>query len=190
MAYDGIEVELKVMLEPREAESLARRLSEIGERVDARHQVDDYYSPVTRSFLDAEFPFEWLSLRARDGKSVLNYKHFHPEGAEKHTHCDEWETEVDRPDELERILDALGISRVVRVEKRRTTYRLPGFEIALDEVVDLGDFIEIEATIDQGGVDETREALLRLASDLGLRLEETDLRGYPYQLLARMGLVK
>lgn len=107
------------------------------------------------------------------------------------THCDEFETEVTNRGRLEKILASLNFQTLITVHKERTTYRYQDeFEIALDTVKDLGNFIEIEALKDFGGITATRKAVEEFAKNLGLNLANQDLRGYPYLLMKKFGLIK
>ena len=63
-------------------------------------------------------------------------------------------------------------------------------EIALDKVRELGHFIEIEAKKNFGSIEATREKLFQFAKDLGIDITKTDLRGYPFLLMEKKGLIK
>lgn len=154
-------------------------------------QVDEYFTPQHRNFLAPVFPFEWLSLRKRGDKILLNYKHYFPENVEVHDYCDELEIEIQQPEKLKKTFTALNFRSLVIVKKARETYIYQDqFEIALDQVKSLGYFIEIEALKDFGGVKETKKELLRLAKRFGLDHTRADKRGYPYLMLRQRGLVK
>ena len=171
---------------PIEADSdVKSRVKQVASFKGKVHQVDEYFTPVHRDFLSVRFPFEWLSIRKRGNKSILNYKHFHPEGAEVHTHCDEVEVEVTSPDRLKRIFTSLDMRSLVIVEKDREIYSTDEFEIALDDVRGLGSFIEIEAVKGFSSVEAARRRLLRFAESLGLDIDKEDKRGYPYLLLEK-----
>ena len=62
------------------------------------------------------------------------------------------------------------------------------FEIALDDIKDLGHFIEIEAIRESGSVEETRKRLFEFAEQLDIDISKTQKRGYPYLLMKKMGL--
>ncbi|MDZ4206096.1 MAG: class IV adenylate cyclase, partial [Patescibacteria group bacterium] len=55
----------------------------------------------------------------------------------------EYETEVKDPREMDRILRALGWNPIVEVNKIRRTGKLGNYEICLDKVERLGNFIEL-----------------------------------------------
>ncbi len=190
MASNDIEVEIKLPLDEKAFARVREQLQKTARFVGSTGQVDDYFTPAHRNFVAPRFPFEWLSLRRRGGKAILNYKHWHPEGAEVTTHCDEFETEIMNPEKLEKMFLSLDMRKLATIDKQRETYDLDGeFEIALDTVKELGRFIEIEAMRDMGGIAATRERLLTLARDLGLDPAGEDRRGYPFLLMRKKGLL-
>lgn len=187
MAFDNKEIEVKLEIDAEEHQRLKGLLDEEAEFVSEGTQRDVYMSPRDDNFFDEEFPYKWLSLRSRDGRYILNYKHYYPEGAERHTYCDEYETDVTEPDRMMDILGALGVKKVVEVVKRRLKYVYKGdFEVVLDEVDELGHFIEIEALKDLGGIEETRRRVMGVIQDLGVTEYRQDLRGYPFLMLEKL----
>jgi adenylate cyclase class 2 len=191
MAADNVEVEIKIQLDERSFDSLGKKLKGIAQFVKSAHQKDEYFNPPDRDFLEPKFPFEWLSIRERGDKTILSYKHYRPEDVQVATHCDEYETEVAKPEGLRRMFSSLGFRSIVIVEKRRDTY-LYGeeFEIALDELPGIGKFVEIEAMKDMGGVEKTREQLFEFARKLGLNPDESDKRGYPFLVMEKKGTLR
>lgn len=57
------------------------------------------------------------------------------------------------------------------------------YEVALDYVKDLGYFIEIEVKKYDKEPMQEYDALLRVAKNLNLNLDNIDKRGYPYHLI-------
>lgn len=183
MAFDNKEIEIKIAVDTESYMRIQAWLEEHTVKQGTKHQVDTYYTRPDRDFMAEQYPYEWLSIRRRGGKALINYKHFYPEQEEIHAYGDEFETMIDDPEKTERIFRALGMRELVTVEKTRTTYLLDdAFEIAVDDVIHLGTFIEIEALKDFGGVDETRAALRNIVDRLGLQETTPDERGYVYHL--------
>lgn len=153
--------------------------------------IDRYYVPAHRNFIDVEHPFEWLRVREMDGKAILNYKHFHPENQKIFKYCDEFETGIENRDQLTKILLALDFEEIVTVKKTRKAFLYAyDFEVALDDVSELGHFVEIESKKDFGGVDLTRIEVGDIARRLMLDPLQADHRGYPYLLMVKKGLIK
>lgn len=92
-------------------------------------------------------------------------------------YCDEYEVEIDDEDNLNKIFLILGLEEIALVDKKRKTYIYQDkYEIALDAVEKLGNFIEIEVKkYDASAIQEYNE-LLKLAK----HLNNIDKRGYPY----------
>ncbi len=191
MASGGKEVEIKLPVDQDSFLGVKDKIKDIAEFKKTVKQKDEYLTPSHRNFLDVKFPFEWLSIRERGDKAILNYKHFHPENVETFTHCDEFETEIQDLDKLKGMFSALNFQSLVVVDKERDVYVYKDeFEVALDSVKDLGFFVEIEALKDFGSVEETREKLFEFAKSLSLNIDNPDKRGYPYLLMEKNGLIK
>lgn len=190
MAHNNQEIELKLPLTKSEFQAAMRKLAKIAKFVKFSRHVDDYLTPIKKSFLDVKYPYEWLTIRKRDGKVIFNYKHWYPENTKYTTHCDEYETEVQDSAQLERILKALNFKKFVTVAKKRHIYNYhDSLEIALDEVKDLGFFIEVETIKDFGTVKKAQEEILNFTKSIGLKRTKTVPGGYGAELLRRKGLL-
>jgi len=185
------EVELKFKLETNLFFKIKERMKQIAKFVKVSEQTDDYFTPAHRNFVDRKFPFEWLRIRKVGETGILNYKHFYPENAEVNTHCDEFETRVENVGQLEKILSILNFRKLVTIENKREIYMYNDeFEISLDSIKDLGQFIEIETKKNFGSVDKAREKLFEFAESLGIDVSKFDKRGYPYLMMENKGLIK
>lgn len=191
MAFNDQEIELKFPLTSKKYAEIRGKVKSLAKFSGSSHQVDRYYSPRVKSFLAPKYPYEWLSLRERGRKVSLNYKHWYPEGARNTTHCDEYEIEVENSQKMAKILKALKFSSIITVDKKRETYiYLNKLEIALDDVADLGFFIEIEAVKDFGGVVQGRQEILKFVRKLDLYEAMTVPGGYALALLKKKRQVK
>lgn len=185
MASNNTEIEIKIPVSETKFFEIKEKLKASAKFIKHTEQKDKYYTPSHRDFILEKYPFEWLSIRERGGKNTLNYKHYYPERAETNTHCDEYETEITDLKQVEKILKALNFNELVTVNKKRDTYELGTFEIALDTVEELGYFIEVEATKHEDTIEKTRNALFEFAKTLGLKNEEADKQGYPYLIMKK-----
>jgi len=185
------EIEIKIPLSEETFPKIKERLKKNSRFVKNLPQVDEYFTPMHRNFVEPEYPYEWLSIRRRGDKVILNYKHYYPENTEVTTHCDEFETQIQDVNQLDKIFSTLNFRKLVTVEKEREVYIYNNeFEIALDVVKELGYFVEIEAIKDFGSVEVTREKLFEFAKSLGIDISKIDKRGYPFLLMKKKGLIK
>ena len=188
---DNIEIEIKIRIDEPNYETCKAFLSANAKFINSSQEIDQYLSPSHRNFLAPEFPYEWLRLREKNSKIVLNYKHWYPENAENSTHCDEFETTVSNSDSLLKIFEALGVKPLIIVDKIREKFIYKDeFEISLDFVKELGRFVEIEYVGKTNSIDEAQNKLFDIAKSLNLDLSRRDNRGYPYLMLEQVGQLK
>lgn len=186
MVNKDIEIELKFPLKnPKEVIEFLNKHAQLKSK--NVFQRDTYFTPAHRDFLNVKFPFEWLRLRESDKGASLNYKHFYPENAEKTDYCDEFETKIDNPQAVKKIFDSLNFKKAVIVEKSRTTWLFEDVEIAIDDVKELGSFIELETTTHFDDPRKGKEYLYKFLKKLNADVGEEDIRGYPFRILEKQG---
>ena len=176
-----LETEIKIRLNEKEFKYLRSFMASNAKYLKTTNQVDTYYNPKHRSFIEEDEITEWLRIGKRGGKTILNYKHWYD-----NKYCDEYEVELDNDENMDRILSILGLERIAVVDKERSTYFYKDkYEVALDKVESLGYFIEIEVKEYDKGIDPSKEydALLKVARELNLDLNNIDKRGYPYHII-------
>lgn len=184
MAHNDIEIEVKFPLKntPRVRAFLEQKAE--GLKADVV-QKDTYYIPAHRDFLAPEYPFEWPRLRETSRGASMNYKHFHPENTKVTEYCDEFETALENPASAAKIFAALDMKPAIVVNKSRSTWLYMDVEIAIDDVDELGSFIELEATTPFATPEEGTKYLHSVLEELGAELGAQDFRGYPYLLLEK-----
>lgn len=189
MAFNYQEIELKLPLTKLQFQSILKRLNKDAKPLGGSNHKDHYFTPKRESFLKAKYPYEWLTVRERDGKILLNYKHWYPVNTKYTTHCDEYETIVANAEQAIKILEALNFEQFIVVEKVRNTFNFQAkFEIAMDRVKGLGYFIEVETIKDFGSVEKARDEILQFTKSLGLSRTKTVPGGYAAALMRKKGI--
>lgn len=150
-------------------------------------QKDTYYNAPHRDFVSVKYPFEWLRIRETQKGFSLDYKHFHPENVKVTDYCDEFETKVENVESLKKIMQNLNFKELICVDKNRSTWIFKDVEIAIDDVKELGNFIELELKKEVDNPKEGKEYLYKILDELNAKVGEEDLRGYPFKLLANKG---
>ncbi len=175
-----IEVEVKArVIDPKLAERsiVALGASPIG--IEA--QADTYYSAPYRDFAKTD---EALRIRVQDDKYFLTYKGPKMDTVSKTRK--EYEVEVNDVNCIGDILSSLGFTPVATIVKKRKKYRLGNFIISLDEVRNLGDFMEIEVCLrDSKSHEEKVESIFRLFEKLGIKRDESIRKSYLEMILER-----
>ncbi|WP_166827968.1 class IV adenylate cyclase [Thalassoroseus pseudoceratinae] len=180
------EVELKFPL--TNVEDVQRRLADLGARPDKTcEQVDTYFAHPQRDFATTD---EALRVRRQGNDVCITYKGRRDPGPVKSRR--EIELPVGAGDEhsaseLADLLTLLGFQAVHDVVKHREFYQLHWqdrqLEICLDQVQDLGDFLEIETLADEADRDAAAAVVLSLAKHL--ELGEPESASYLHLLLTR-----
>lgn len=191
MSDAPIEIELKFPL--KNPEEVLARLDQIAKPISKGVvQKDSYFVPAHRNFLESEYIFEWLRLRETENKKTLNYKHFYPENVKVTEYCEEFQTNIDNVEALKKIFDHLNFRPLIVVDKKRSTWIYKDIEIAIDEVKELGSFIELEAkeNLVKTGKDanHVKEIMRNILQELNAEIGDEDLIGYPWRLVEEKGL--
>lgn len=179
----SVEIEIQVQIE--NPEQLRAFLQKHGTYVGESHQVDSYYIPAHRDFTSVRPIKEWLRLRNSSGKYSINYKKWHYEKDGRSHFCDEYETGVGDIEQVQNILKVLDMKIVVIVDKFRKIWNYQDYEIALDSIKGLGEFVEIEykgKDAKKKPAEITKEMISFLKKfNVGKILR--NYVGYPFQLL-------
>jgi len=184
------EVEVKYSLPDPAA--LARRMTELAAPLLGEYrQIDTYFNTRGRDFLASDIVSEWLRLRTETipgspAHSSINFKRWLPLGSREPSHCDEYESAVADVDAVRLLLEALGCTAMITVDKTRREWCLDDVKIALDTVNGLGDFIELEYAGDAPTVPEAAEVLSETITRLGMPFGQQHRCGYPHMLMDRM----
>ena len=83
----------------------------------------------------------------------------------------------------------LNFKELITVEKNRNIWNFKDVEIAIDNVKDLGWFIELEDKGNFSSVDKAEEHLYKILKELNIEVGEQGFKGYPHLILEKRGLI-
>ncbi|SRR5258708_3859817 len=158
------EVEVKAHLRDREkiVANLEKLGCTFGEKVK---QIDTVYAKILGNVDEYLKNDHFVRIREKnDGRFIFTVKQ--PKDARKNLIKTEHETEVKNPKELENMLFLMGYKVANKVIKIRQVAKFKNYEICLDDVKDLGNFIEIEKMYEDG-TESDEEALGELKAFIG-----------------------
>lgn len=175
-----IEIEVKARVEnPKRVEREIIAMGAIP--VGIENQADTYYNSQYRDFKETD---EALRVRVKDGEYFLTYKGPKMDSVSKTRK--EFQVEINDADNMGTILSSLGFFPVATVSKKRKNYRIGDFCIALDEVRNLGNFIEIEIPArDSKNYEEKVESIFKFIERLGIGRKSTIRRSYLEMMLGK-----
>jgi adenylate cyclase class 2 len=159
-----IEIEVKVKADLKGVEE--RLIEEGADFVNEERQIDTYYNAPDKDFAETD---EALRLRSVGRKNMLTYKGPRFNTASKSRK--EVTLSVSRKP-IEELLSSLGFSRFGQVIKLRRNYRLGDLSVSLDEVENLGTFMEIEALAEEKDLEFHEKRVIELLEKLGVSQDE------------------
>lgn len=179
----NIEIEIQVNIE--NSKSLIDFLESNAEFISKEHQIDEYFSPAHRNFINTRPIREWLRLRNSRGNYSINYKNWYFDKNGKSNYCDEYETSIENLGQIRKILDVLSFKPLIKVDKLRKIWRYKDYEIAVDSVKNLGDFVEIEYCGNNkiAKPEEITQGMINFLKNIDCGKIKRNYVGYPFQLL-------
>lgn len=173
----NIEVEIKVKV--NNPDKARKKIKTIGKLIKKIYQIDTYYSPPNKEFYKKnEFCEEYLRTREENNKLSFEYHRAIMKNGHK-THTEEYETFVEKPKILKEILDFLNFKKRTIIIKKREIYDCDDFEVILDDVKNLGFFIEVEAKNNK----LKREDCMSFLKKLNIKYKKLPEKGYPELML-------
>jgi len=179
----NIEIEIQVKIE--DSAPLLEFLEAKGDFIGEKRQLDEYFNPAHRDFCSVRPMPEWLRLRDANGKYSINYKNWHFDADGRSHYCDEYETKVEDIEKMRKIFLALNFKQIVAVDKIRKIWNYKDYEVAVDFIKGLGDFVEIEYKGDDKNAipDKITAGMIEWLKSLGCGKIERGYQGYPFVLL-------
>ncbi len=184
------EIEIKAHLRDRDA--VLAKLLELGVSFDGViYQKDVVYVKTVgtmKEFLSNDL---FLRIRETPEKTIFTLKQ-HPDRTQSGNPASmpiEHEVVVDSRSEMEAMLGLLGFQEAIQIRKQRQSAHYKEWEICLDDVEELGSFIEVEQLAEHDAdVPEVSAALANFLLSLGISKEDIGVKRYDIQMLELKGL--
>lgn len=175
-----IEVEVKAHVD--DLKNIERSIIALGAApIGIENQADTYYNSKYRDFGETD---EALRIRAMDGEYILTYKG--PKMDKRSKTRREFEVAINDANNMGEILASLGFYPVASIIKKRKNYRLGEFLIALDDVRNIGNFIEVEITAKNSrNYEEKLDTIFRFIEKLGISRDATIRESYLEMFLGK-----
>ena len=150
--------------------------------VGLKHTIDEYYYDPKREELKPDKNNQLshcLRLRRKNDDYSITYKDDVFKNG-KWLYSNEYETQVESIDILKEIFKRLGLKKFIEIDNKKEIYNTEKYEIAIEEVKDLGLFIEVEyCTSDDVDVENEKKEIQDFINSLNLKVSEELQMGKP-----------
>lgn len=184
--------EIEVLVKINEDVNKVKEAFEKFEYIGTELVIDEYYYDPKRSNLKPDSNnqlSECLRLRQKGKKQIITYKDDVFDNG-KWLYSNEYETEVNSIDIIKEILNRLGLKKLLMVKNNKSTYKFNDYEIVLEDVEDLGYFMEVEyCTSDDVDIKKVKSEIQKFIDDLNLNVSEELNMGKPEMILRSKNLV-
>lgn len=182
--------EIEILIEVKSSKDEALKALGQFRSEGVKKTLDVYFYDPLRTDLQADAEGKLnacFRLRQKDGKNTIAYKVDHFEG-EEWSHSDEYETEVKDFDTALQIVEKLGLQELVRIDNEKHTYMTDEYEIVLEDVKDLGLFMEVEKLKEvlDDKVSETKEEIRQFVQGLAIEFGQEQNAGKPELMLRKL----
>jgi len=176
---ESFEVEVKVAID--DIDEMRQKLIDLGAKVlNSEVQIDMYYDHPCRTFVKTD---EAIRIRTRSplnnqrlatsfAPNELTYKG--PKLDETTKTRVEYSVGIDDTDQLNFILESLSFKPIATVTKKRTFFEHRNTTISIDDVEDVGIFLELESIAHKKDeMESAKRVIFEILEELGIDAEQT-----------------
>ena len=150
--------------------------------VGLKHTIDEYYYDPKRKTLKPDKDNQLshcLRLRSKNKDYYITYKDDVFENG-KWLYSKEYETKVENIKILKQVFKKLGLKKFIEINNKKEIYVTDKYEIALEDVKDLGIFLEVEySTNEEVDVVKIKKEIQKFIDDMNLNVSEELNMGKP-----------
>ncbi len=130
---------------------------------------------------------ECFRIRKKDSKSFITYKTDHFNKQENWVYSDEEETEIKDFEIMQTILKKLGFEELIIIDNFKHTFLTEKYEIVLEEVKNLGLFLEVERlnVNDDENIEKVKKEIFDFINTLKIKTSEELNMGKPELMLRK-----
>lgn len=174
--------EIEILVEVKDDIDTVKNKLKKFEYAGLNHTVDEYYYDPLRDDLKLDNNNQLancLRLRSKNDNYYVTYKNDVFEG-EKWLYSNEYETKIESIEMMKEVFERLGLKRFLEIDNNKEIYKTDKYEIALEDVKDLGIFLEVEyCTNEDVDVFKIKEEIQKFIDKLGINVSEELNMGKP-----------
>ena len=181
--------EIEILVKVYDSIDECRKKLEKFKSIGKKEVIDIYYYDPLRNSLkpnDKNEINQCMRLRKKNNNSFVTYKIDNFDSNNVWLYSDEYETEVEDFDMIQEIIKLLGLKELLTIHNKKTLYIADKYEIALEEVDELGNFLEVEyCTNEDVDVELIKSKIQDFIDNLGILVSEELHMGKPEMIIKK-----
>ena len=161
------------------------------EYIGTKHTIDEYYYDPKRDDLKPDENNKLshcLRLRNKNNEYYITYKDDIFDN-EKWIYSNEYETKIESIDILKEIFEKIGLKKFIEIDNIKEIYKFDKYEIVLENVKKLGNFLEVEYCSDSDNdVNIVKNEIQEFINSLNIKTSEELNMGKPEMYLRKNGI--
>lgn len=144
--------EIEILVEVKSSYNKAKKVLDHFEFVGTSEVIDVYYYDPLRENLKPNKSGNLnacFRVRSKNNKNYITYKTDNFDSNGKWIYSDEYETNFQDVSTLKKIIELLGLKKLLVIHNKRRVYKYGAYEITLENVLNLGRFLEVEYETDE-----------------------------------------
>lgn len=167
--------EIEILVEVYEDIEKIKEIFKKFEYVGLKRTIDEYYYDPLRETLKPD-KFGGLNhcfrLRQKNNEYFITYKDDVFENG-KWLYSNEYETKVESLEMTKEIFNKLGLIKFIEIDNEKETYMFENYEIVIENVKDLGIFMEVEyCTNEDIDIKIEKNKIQEFINNLGINISE------------------
>jgi len=160
-------MEIEIKAKVNNLAKLRKQVLNLGaKKIKNKHQVDLYLSPPHKSFFNTCY---YLRVRQDLINKTASFDYHILKSSGQYSVSKETEVEVKNGKVLLKILKELDFTEICVIDKKREVFQYQDFEIVLDKVKNLGNFIEVELKGSFRNREKHKNRIIEILDKLGVK---------------------
>ncbi len=179
--------EIEILVEVFDEKAKVKRALKKYNYKGIKKTIDEYYYDPLRSELKPDKNnkiYNCLRVREKDGIYSFTYKDDVYENG-IWIYSNEYETIVESKDIVKNIIEKLGLIKFIEINNKKETYVTDKYEIVLEDVKDLGLFLEVESVSKDEDVLKVKKEIQEFIDSLNIKVSEELNMGKPEMFLKK-----
>lgn len=174
--------EIEVLVEVYDSiENVKKKLEKFNYK-GLKNTIDEYYYDPKRETLKPDKDNQLshcLRVRTKNNEYFITYKDDVFDNG-KWLYSNEYETKIESITMIKEIFNKLGLIKFIEIDNKKETYTYKDYEIVIEDVKDLGIFMEVEyCTNEEVDVKNIKKEIQKFINELGLNVSEELNMGKP-----------